>query len=83
MRTHWVDLHTVAHELGGGGRDDVVHPLVILRMRCADWRVVADLQQYKSCSDSVHLQALGLHAPTYSHIGHQQHVSAAPALQEI
>lgn len=43
--TYWVDLHAVAHELGGGSRDNVIHPLVILGMRCADWRVMADLQQ--------------------------------------
>ncbi len=60
MRTHWVDLHAVAHELGGGGRDNVIHPLVILRMRCTDRWVVADLQQHGRCLDLAQLQAPGL-----------------------
>lgn len=43
--TDGVDLNAVAQELGGGRRDNVVDPLVILCMTCADRRVVAHLQQ--------------------------------------
>ena len=47
MWTHTdrVDLHAVPHELGGRRRDDVVDPLVVLRMPCTDWRVMADLHK--------------------------------------
>jgi len=43
--TNRVDLYTVAEELGRGGRDNVINPLVILCMRCTDGWVMADLQQ--------------------------------------
>ena len=42
--THWVDVHAVAQELGGGCGDDVIQPVRVLGMSRPNRRVVADLR---------------------------------------